>query len=77
MTLEEFEGWSAMRETQEVKHYLNELRENYSEQIHNLLTNFNNQETIGLQGSRLQGMIVGLNSIIELGWEDIGGTEDV
>lgn len=77
MTQEEFEGWSTMRETQEVKHYLNELRENYSEQIHNLLTNCNDSKIIGLQGCRLQGMIVGLNSILELGWEDVGGEEDV
>lgn len=77
MNLEEFDGWLGMRETREVKDYLVELRDNYREQIHNLLTQCNDPSTINIQAVRLQGMIVGINALLEMEWTDVGGTDDV
>lgn len=76
MTKEEFEGWKSIRPTQEVRAYLNELKDNYIELQHQLLTNCNEPHTIALQGVRLEGMITGINNFLDLVWEDVGGPEE-
>lgn len=76
MTLEEFEGWTHQRETREVKDFLVALRDNYSELLHNLMSNCNSAEEMSIQGARLQGMIVGINSLLEIEWGDVGGEDE-
>jgi hypothetical protein len=76
MTKEEFEGWKSYRPTQEVRAYLTELKGNYLELQHQLLTNCSEVETIALQAVRLEGMITGINNFLDIAWEDVGGQEE-
>lgn len=76
MTKEEFEGWLSIRPTQEIKNYITELRANREELLHNLCSTCTDTQILAIQASRLMGMITGLNSILEITWEDVGGNDE-
>lgn len=71
MTKDEFEHWKHWGVTQEILKYASERRQEHDEMLHELLNGCNSQELIGLQGARLQGMITGINTILEIDWEDL------
>lgn len=71
MTKDEFEHWKHWGVTQEILRHGKERVTGWDEMLHELMNGCTSQELIGLQGARLQGMITGMNTILEIDWEDL------
>lgn len=76
MTQEEFDGWRAIQPTREILRYLEDERQNLDDLLHQLCINCTDTQTFAVQAARVQGMIVGLNKLLEIEWSDVGGPED-
>ena len=71
MTKEEYDNWKASSVTQGFLAYVKEIRENRQELQLQLAAQCNDMNTLALQTARVGGMITGLNTLLEVTWEDI------
>jgi hypothetical protein len=76
VTQEEFTHWKQFEPTVEILKYGKEVRFGWDELLHNLCSSCTTTDTLAVQAARLQGMILGINTILEMEWGDVGGPED-
>ena len=76
MTQEEFTHWKQFEPTVEIRKYGEEVRQGWDDLLHNLCGSCTSPDTLAVQAARLQGMILGINTILEMEWSDVGGPED-
>lgn len=71
MTKETFDDWKSSQSTQAILSKLEERRKEKEELMVELAAGCTSVETLSLQAARLAGMVIGLNEILELTWEDM------